>query len=129
MNVAMSDSKQQTQFELVYGSRRSRYVGRLDWITFSLSNFALRHSVFLGGEYRLFGEALYIHLQGEDSSLIETCNGIYVKYIANSPCNMPCGAEWTAAVFYTLLHLSLEGVDDQRKVPATLRPWRTPVTI
>jgi hypothetical protein len=43
MNVVMSDSKQQTQFELGYGSRRSRYLGRLDWITFRSPNFALRH--------------------------------------------------------------------------------------
>jgi hypothetical protein len=48
MNVEMSDSKQQTQFELGYGSRRSRQLGRLDWITFSLPNFALSHCVFSG---------------------------------------------------------------------------------
>jgi len=48
MNVAMCDSKQQTHFELGYGSRRSRYLGRLDLITFNLPNFALRHRVFLG---------------------------------------------------------------------------------
>lgn len=38
MNAAMSDSKQQTQFELGYRSRLSIYLGRLDWITFRLEN-------------------------------------------------------------------------------------------
>jgi len=48
MNVAMRDSKQQTQFELGYESRRNRYLSRLDWITFRLPNLWSRRRVFLG---------------------------------------------------------------------------------
>jgi hypothetical protein len=91
--LAMSDYKQQAQLELRYRCRRSRYLGKFDWLTFRLKNFSLIHHVFLGeGGYRHFVEALYLHLQGKGRGCPENSVAINVTYFANPSCNVSCSA-------------------------------------